>query len=367
MDAMLDPTTLQTLWFALIAFFFVGYFMLEGFDFGVQMNVLALGRGDSERRSTIIKTIAPVWDGNQVWLLVGGASIFAAFPEWYATLFSGFYLALLLLLLVLIVRVCAFKYRAKHDTPTWTKTWDWIHILSGFLPALLWGVAFANIVRGVAIDGNSWVTTSLLGLLNPFGLLGGIVFVLLFWLHGTLYLTVRTVGELREDANRLAGILILPTIVAGAAFLIWYQLAYSHSALTWVPLLIAALALVAVLVLNRMRREGAAFTASMVAILGAGATLFGGLFPYVLPATNDAANSLTVAGASSSEHTLLVMTIAVVVFMPIVLAYEIWSFWVFRHRIAGPDDPQPPGLVERARGAYREAFDQDGGRRHAES
>lgn len=364
---MIDPTLLQTLWFALIAFFFLGYFLLEGFDFGVEMNVLALGKGDTERRGTIISTIAPIWDGNQVWVIVAGASIFAAFPEWYASLFSGFYLALLLLLVMLIVRVCAFKYRAKHDSPTWTRTWDWIHILSGFLPALLWGVAFANIVKGVAIDPNSWVTTSLLGLLNPFGLLGGVVFVLLFWLHGTLYLTLRTVGELRAGANRLAGILVWPTIIAGAVFLIWYQLAYSNSALTWLPLLVAAVALVAVAVLNRMRREGAAFMASLTAIGGAGVTLFGGLFPYVLPATNDAANSLTVAGASSSEHTLLVMTIAVVVFMPIVLAYQFWAIRVFRHRIGSEDDPQPPSLTERARDAYREAFDQDAPRPRAES
>lgn len=363
---VIDPTFLQTLWFTLIAFFFAGYFLLEGFDFGVEMNVLALGKGDSERRSTIIKTIAPVWDGNQVWLLVAGASIFAAFPEWYATLFSGFYLALLLLLLLLIVRVCAFKYRAKHDSPTWTKTWDWIHVASGFLPALLWGVAFANIVKGVAIDDSSWVTTSLLGLLNPFGLLGGVVFVLLFWLHGTLYLAIRTVGDLRADANRLAGILVIPTIVAGAAFLIWYQLAYSHSALTWIPLLLAAVALVAVLLLNRMGKEGPAFGASMAAIGGAGVTLFGGLYPYVLPASNDAANSLTVANASSSEHTLMVMTIAVVVFMPIVLAYQAWAYRVFRHRVTGEQE-LPPSLMDRARGAYREAFDQDGGSARAGS
>src|SRR5699024_3330156 len=171
-----------------------------------------------------LKTIGPVWDGNEVFLITGGALLFAAFPEWYATLFSGFYLALLLLLLVLIVRVCAFKWRGKVDSLRWRRGWDVVHVLSGFAPALLWGIAFGNIVAGVEIDGNRWVTTSLLELLNPFALLSGVVFVLLFWLHGSLYLALKVDGPLRQAANRLAGILVWPTIVAGAAFLLWFQL-----------------------------------------------------------------------------------------------------------------------------------------------
>lgn len=359
MDAMLEPTVLQALWFAIIAFFFLGYFVLEGFDFGVQMNVAAFWRRGPAKRGTILQTIGPVWDGNEVWLITGGALLFAAFPEWYATLFSGFYLALLLLLLVLIVRVCAFKWRDKVDNPTWTTVWDVIHVIGGFVPALLWGVAFGNIVAGVEIDANRWVTTDFLGLLNPFALLGGLVFVLLFWLHGTLYLTRKIDGELREAANRLAGILVWPTIIAGAAFLLWYQLAHSNTALTWIPLLIAAVALVAVIPLNRTRREGGAFAATTTAIAGAAITLFGGLFPYVLPATNDPAHSLTVADASSTEHTLTVMLIALLVLMPIVIAYTIWTYRVFRHRITDEDAP-PPGaeLLERAKQEYRQTFGQ---------
>lgn len=356
----MEPTTLQTVWFFLIAVLFAGYFVLEGFDFGVEMNVLALGRGDTERRGTILRTIGPIWDGNQVWLLVGGASIFAAFPEWYGTLFSGFYLALLVLLVLLIVRVCAFKYRSKSDHPSWVRAWDTVHVLAGFLPPLLWGVAFANIVRGVDIDSTKYVTTSLLGLLNPFGLLGGVTFVLLFWLHGTAYLALKTVGDLRRDANRLVGILAIPTIVAGAAFLLWNQLAHSGSALTWIPLLLAALALIAALVANRLGREGLTFTATALAIVMAGVQMFGGLFPDVMPARNVAEHSLTVANASSSPHTLTVMLIAVCVFMPIVLAYQIWAYWVFRAR-AGSDaeTQQPRTLSERARAGYRAAFEQD--------
>lgn len=357
MDPVITPTALQTLWFVLIAVLFLGYFVLEGFDFGVEMNLAALGKGDTERRRTMLRTIGPVWDGNEVWLLVGGGAMFAAFPEWYATLFSGFYLALLLILLALIVRVCAFKYRDKHDTPLWKGTWDTLHVISGFLPALLWGVAFSNIAAGVAIDQHRWITTDLLGLLNPFALLGGIVFVLLFWLHGTLYLTLRTDGELRADANRLAGKIIYPTIIGGAVYLIWAQVAYSHTLLSWIPLVIAALALVAVIPLNRMGREGLAFGMTSLAIGAATVQLFAGLFPYVLPASNNVANSLTVANASSSEHTLLVMTIATVILLPIVLAYQVWTYWVFRHRVTGDDAPMPGSrLMQKAKKGYREAF-----------
>lgn len=360
MDAMLDPTALQTLWFGLIAFFFLAYFVLEGFDFGVQMNVATFWRRGSRTRGTVLETVGPVWDGNEVFLITGGALLFAAFPEWYATLFSGFYLALLLLLLVLIVRVCAFKWRSKVDSERWRTSWDIVHVIGGFAPALLWGVAFGNIVAGVGIDENHWVTTSLLGLLNPFALLGGVVFVLLFWLHGTLYLTLKVTGTLREDANRLAGILVWPTILAGAAFLLWFQLAHSHAGWTWIPVVLAALALVAVVPLNRLRREGLAFTATTTAISGAVVTLFGGLFPYVLPSTGDPANSLTVANASSTEHTLTVMLVALCILLPLVLAYTAWAYRVFRHRISDEDTPMPGSeLLEKAKKGYREAFEQE--------
>jgi cytochrome d ubiquinol oxidase subunit II len=359
MDAMLDPTGLQTLWFAIIAFFFLGYFVLEGFDFGVQMNVAAFWRRGSGTRGTILRTVGPVWDGNEVWVITGGALMFAAFPEWYATLFSGFYLALLLLLLVLIVRVCAFKWREKVDSERWRTGWDVVHVIGGFAPALLWGVAFSNIVAGVAIDTNHWVTTSLLGLLNPFALLGGLVFVLLFWLHGTLYLTLKIEGPLREDAHRLARVLVWPTIVAGAVYLVWFQLAHSNTWLTLIPVAIAAVALVAVVPLGRARREGLAFIATTTAITAATVSLFGGLFPYVMPASNDPANSLTVANASSTEHTLTVMLIALAILLPIIIAYTIWTYRVFRHRITDEDSPAPgAGLVEKAKQGYRDAFEQ---------
>ncbi|WP_157975742.1 cytochrome d ubiquinol oxidase subunit II [Brachybacterium sp. YJGR34] len=360
MDAMLDPTVLQTLWFSLIAFFFLGYFVLEGFDFGVQMNVAAFWKRGSGTRGTILRTIGPVWDGNEVWVITGGALLFAAFPEWYATLFSGFYLALLLLLLVLIVRVCAFKWRDKVDSKRWRTSWDVVHVIGGFAPALLWGVAFGNIVAGVEIDENRWVTTTLLELLNPFALLSGVVFVLLFWLHGTLYLTLKVDGPLRADARRLAGVLAWPTILAGAAFLLWFQIAHSNTWLTLIPIAVAAVALIAVVPLNRMRREGWAFGATTAAIAGASIALFGGLFPYVLPATNDPALSLTVQNASSSAHTLTIMLVALAILLPIVIAYTIWTYLVFRHRITDEDAPAPGSeLLDKAKKGYREAFEQE--------
>ncbi|MFC7458250.1 cytochrome d ubiquinol oxidase subunit II [Brachybacterium sp. GCM10030267] len=362
MDVTLAPTALQTLWFCLIAFFFLGYFVLEGFDFGVQMNVATFWRRGAGTRGTILKTVGPVWDGNEVWLITGGALIFAAFPEWYATLFSGFYLALLALLLVLIARVCAFKWRDKADGAAWKRSWDLVHVIGGFAPALLWGIAFGNIVAGVAIDENSWMTTSLLGLLNPFALLGGLVFVLLFWLHGTLYLALKVEGRLREDANHLAGLLVWPTILAAAVFLLWFQLAHSNTAVTWISLALAAAALLAVVPLNRARRERLAFAATTTAIALATISLFAGLFPYVLPSTGDPANALTVANASSSAHSLTVMLVALAVLLPVVIAYTIWTYRVFRHRLSDEDGPAPgTELLEKAARRYREAFDQDVG------
>lgn len=360
MDAMLEPTWLQTLWFALIAFFFLGYFVLEGFDFGVQMNVATFWRQGSRTRGTILRTIGPVWDGNEVWVITGGALLFAAFPEWYATLFSGFYLALLLLLLVLIVRICAFKWRDKSEDPRWRTTWDVVHVVAGFSPAFLWGVAFANIVAGVGIDENRWVTTDLLGLLNPFALLGGVVFVLLFWLHGTLYLTLKVDGTLRQEARRFAGHLAWPTLAAGAVYLLWFQFAHSNTLWTLVPLAIAAAALLAVAPLNRMGREGLAFGATTTAVAAATITLFAGLFPYVLPASNAPANSLTIANASSTAHTLTVMLVAVVILLPVVIAYTAWTYRVFRHRVADEGAPAPgEHLVAKMKQGYRDAFEMD--------
>lgn len=333
---------LTTVWFVLIAVLWIGYFALEGFDFGVGMLLPVLARDERERR-VMINTIGPVWDGNEVWVLVAGGATFAAFPEWYATLFSGFYLPLLLILLGLIVRGLAFEYRHQRPEAAWRGRWDAALIVGSFLPALLWGVAFANIVRGVPIDADKEFTGSLLTLLNPFGLLGGVVTLLLFLTHGAMFLALKTDGEIRYRARALAVRLGLAAAVAAVIFLVWTQ-AMTGTAGSAVLFVAAAACLVAGLVAVRAGREGWAFTGTFATIALAVAGLFVALFPDVLPSTTDPAFSLTTTNAAATSYTLTIMSWVALVFTPLVLAYQAWSYWVFRKRIAVhhiPADPEP--------------------------
>jgi cytochrome d ubiquinol oxidase subunit II len=329
---------LTTVWFALIAVLWIGYFTLEGFDFGVGMLLPVLGRTDTERR-VLINTIGPVWDGNEVWVLVAGGATFAAFPEWYATLFSGFYLPLLLILLALIVRGLAFEYRHKREERSWQARWDLAIIVGSFVPAFLWGVAFANIVRGVPIDADKEFTGTLLTLLNPFGLLGGLVTLLLFLTHGAIFISLKTLGDVRERARGLAVKVGAAAAVAAVAFLAWTQ-SLTGTPGSAVAFVLAALALVGGLLAALRGREGWAFTGTFVAIGAAVAGLFIGLFPDVMPSSTDAAYSLTTTNASATAYTLEVMTWVAVVFTPIVLGYQAWSYWVFRKRIGTHHIPQ---------------------------
>ncbi|MFI5959498.1 cytochrome d ubiquinol oxidase subunit II [Cryptosporangium sp. NPDC051539] len=328
---------LTTVWFLLIAVLWIGYFFLEGFDFGVGMLLPILGRDDAERR-VLINTIGPVWDGNEVWLLVAGGATFAAFPEWYATLFSGFYLPLLLVLVALIVRGVAFEYRGKRDSAAWKRGWDLCLTVGSFVPALLWGVAFANIVRGVPLDSGHEYTGNLFTLLNPYGLLGGVTTLLLFAFHGAVFLSLKTHGEIRHRARALAVRIAVPTIVVAAVFLLWTQLAHGKP-VTWVTVLLAAVALISAAVLARRGREGWAFLATGATILLAVASLFTALFPDVMPSTTTAANSLTTTNASSTPYTLTIMTWVAGIVTPVVLCYQAWSYWVFRKRIGTSDIP----------------------------
>lgn len=234
---------LTTVWFALIAVLWIGYFVLEGFDFGVGMLLRVVGKTDAERRA-ILTTLGPLWDGNEVWVLVAGGATFAAFPEWYATLFSGFYLPLLLILVALIVRGVAFEYRSKHGDTKWRGRWDLAITISSAIPALLWGVAFANIVRGVPLtesaSGAIEYSGGFFNLLNPFALLGGVVTLTLFLTHGAVFLALKTDGEIRARANAIAAKTGLVAAVAAVAFLLWAQLAYSTKTWTWIPVLLAA-------------------------------------------------------------------------------------------------------------------------------
>ena len=338
---------LQEVWFVLIAVLFTGYFVLEGFDFGVGMLMPVLGRGRTEtadtRRRVLLNTIGPVWDGNEVWLLTAGGAMFAAFPEWYATLFSGFYLPLLLILLGLIVRVVAIEYRGKIDDPTWRRRCDWGIVFGSWVPAVLWGVAFANIVRGVAIDENKQYIGGFFDLLNPYALLGGATTALVFALHGAVFIALKSADEVREDAVKLAARLAVPAVVVAGAFVVWTQLAYGKT-WTWLVVGAAAAALLAVVALTRAEREGWAFVFTTVAIVGTVVLLFGSLFPNVMPSTLGDSLSLTIENASSSPYTLKVMTWAAVIVTPVVLIYQGWTYWVFRQRISTKHIPKSIGL-----------------------
>jgi cytochrome bd ubiquinol oxidase subunit II len=322
---------LTTIWFGLIAILWAGYFLLEGFDFGVGMLLPVLARGNRERR-LLINTIGPVWDGNEVWLLVAGGATFAAFPEWYATLFSGFYLPLLIILVALILRGVAFEYRGKKDDPVWRRRWDLCIIGGSLVPGLLWGVAFGNIVRGVKIDAHHEYVGGFFDLLNPYALLGGLTTLTLFLLHGAVFLALKTDGDMRLRAGRLAARLAPAAIVVAGTFLLWTAVTH-HDAIGSVLSLAAALALVAGTFAIFVRREGWAFLATGFTVVLAVFALFVTLFPDVMPSTLAAANSLTVHNASSTPYTLKVMTWVAVAFTPVVLAYQGWTYWIFRKRL----------------------------------
>ncbi len=326
---------LATFWFILIAILWSGYFVLEGFDFGVGILLPFLGRDDTERR-VLVNTIGPVWDGNEVWLLTAGGATFAAFPLWYASMFSGFYLALLLILVALIVRGVCFEFRSKVDSPRWRANWDRAIFAGSALPALLWGVAFANIVRGVPLNVQHVYTGNLLTLLNWYGLLGGLVTLGLFTLHGAIFLGLRTTGELRQRARRAATRTALAAVPLAAVFLAVTQAGHGRPA-TDVTAAVAAVALIGGAVAALRGREGWAFTGTALTLVLAVATLFGDLWPDVLPSSTSAAYSLTVNNASSAHYTLVVMSWVAVIFTPVVLAYQGWTYWVFRKRLTRSD------------------------------
>ncbi|MGD0699654.1 MAG: cytochrome d ubiquinol oxidase subunit II [Trebonia sp.] len=339
---------LSDLWFIAIAVLWAGYFILEGFDFGVGILLPFLSRhGDDVDRRVMINTIGPVWDGNEVWLLTAGGATFAAFPAWYAAMFSAFYLPLLLVVVALIIRGVAFEYRGKRDHPRWRAGWDAAIFLGSLVPALLWGVAFGNVLRGLPLNAQQHFTGNFFTFLNPYALLGGVTFVALFTLHGALFLALKTGGELRVRAQRTAAAMGVVAIIAGAGFLAWTGASYRAGTTTGegiasvILAALAAVALIAAAGANWVRREGLAFAANAVAIAAATATLFTALYPNVLPSTTSAAYSLTVANAASQANTLMIMTVVALIFLPLVLLYQGWSYWVFRKRVIGPPQPAP--------------------------
>jgi len=327
---------LQTLWFILIAVLWIGFFFLEGFDFGVGMLLPFLGKNDVERRA-IINSIGSVWDGNEVWLLTAGGATFAAFPQWYATMFSGFYLALFLLLVGLIIRGISFEYRSKDPNPKWRHTFDWMIAVGSFLPSLLLGTAFANLVRGVPINQNMTYTGNLFTLLNPYGLIGGLTMVSVFLLHGSNFLTLKLDGDLRERARSASRKIYW---VAAAAVVLLAITTYIFTDISTkiginpgvMPIASVVVLLITIYFINQ-KMEGWAFVSTGLHIVLTQIAFFTLMFPRVMISSTNPDWSLTIYNASSSQYTLSVMSIIALIFVPIVLIYQGWSYYMFRKRI----------------------------------
>lgn len=325
---------LALLWFIAIAVLWTGYFFLEGFDFGVGVLLPFTGARNSVDRRVAINSIGPVWSANEVWLLTAVGAMFAAFPAWYASMLSGFYLPVFVILIALIARGVAFKYRSNRDSDRWREWWDLAIFWGSVVPAFLWGVLFANLVQGVAMDADHIVTAGLFDLFTPYALLGGLTTLSLFTLHGAVFLTLKTDGPVRVRSRTAALGSAAVAVPAATAFLGWTQAVHGQD-WTLVSAAAAVAALASGVALVWRGREGRSFTATAIAVLGLTVTVFGALYPNVLPSTTDPAYSLTIANASSAEYTLTVMSWLALVALPVVLGYQAWSYWVFRQRISG--------------------------------
>lgn len=337
---------LEILWFFIVGVFLIGYFVLDGFDFGVGMSLPFISKDDTDRR-VMINTIGPVWDLNETWLIVAGASLFAAFPEWYATMFSGLYLPLLLILVALILRGVSFEYRHQGKSVQWRKTFDRFIIFGSFLPPFLWGTAFANLLQGLPIEpleGGGWIYTgTTFTLLNPYGLLGGTVVMLLTFLHGVIFLTLKTDGRLHARAKQLAVTVGVMATIASAVFLGWtliMQTGHEHYTTILVLAIVAAVTLVGAIVLNIRGKEGWAFTSNTVTIATALLLIFVALFPNIMISSIDPEFSMSIYGAASSQKTLELMTWLAGLTMPLVFAYQGWTYWVFKKRVTRASIPQ---------------------------
>ena len=342
---------LQELWFFLIAALFLGFLVLEGFDFGVGMLMAPLGaagEGDSEtRRRAVLNTIGPVWDANEVWLITAGAAMFAAFPNWYATVFSALYLPLLAILFAMILRIVGIEWRGKVDDTRWRAWADAAIAIGSWLPAILWGVAFAILVRGLPIDAEHRVHLSITDVLNAYTLLGGLATASLFLFYGAVFIALKTAGPVRADAFRFAKVLALPVIVLAGGFGLWTQLAYGKG-WTWLALGVAVVALLtAVALMFSGRREGWAFVCTMVVVAAVAVLLFGSMYPNLLPSTLNPEWSVTIYNGSSTPYTLKIMTWASLTLLPLVMLYQGWTYWVFRRRISAEAIPPSIGLSRR--------------------
>ncbi|MFD0868509.1 cytochrome d ubiquinol oxidase subunit II [Paenibacillus residui] len=328
--------SLNELWFILVAVLFIGFFFLEGFDFGVGLSTKLLARTDGERR-VLINSIGPFWDANEVWLLTAGGAMFAAFPHWYATLFSGFYMPLVVVLLALIGRGVAFEFRGKVDGVRWKKTWDLVIFLGSLLPPFLFGVVFASLLKGLPIDQNMEMNAGWLDMVNGYTVTGGITVVMLCLVHGLMFTTLRTMGELQERARRMARSLLLP--LAGLLLVFgfmtyWMTDIFAVRGGILIPLaVVGVLAFVLAGYFISKRRDGWAFGMTGTVIVLSVASVFIGLFPRVMISSLDSAFNLTIHNAASGAYSLKIMTIVAVTLLPFVLGYQIWSYFVFHKRL----------------------------------
>ena len=329
---------LSVLWFVLVTVLFIGFFFLEGFDYGVGILLPVLGKNDTERR-VLINTIGPVWDGNEVWMITAGGAMFAAFPHVYATMFSGFYLALFLMLMALIVRGVAFEFRSKDENPAWRTTWDWLIFFGSAIPALLWGVAVANLIKGVPINANMQYAGTFFDLLSPYTLVGGLAFLLVFIFHGAMYLTLKTTGEMVERARKAA---VRSGVPAAAVCLMLVGMTYTNTDLfastgAGITLWGAVVLFVGAYAAVYGKRYGLGFTLSSLTIAFTTIAFFWGLFPRLMVSSLNPAWSLTITNASSSQYTLQIMTVAALALVPVVLVYQGWVYWTFRKRVTAKD------------------------------
>lgn len=332
---------LNTLWFVLIAVLYIGYSVLEGFDFGVGILLPFLGKSDRERR-ILMNTIGPHWDGNEVWLITAGGATFAAFPGWYATLFSGYYLALLIILLALILRGVAIEFRSLDENPLWRRLWDWAFFAGSLLPALLWGVAFSSFVQGVPITAEQLFSGNVFDIITPYTLLGGLVSLIGFITHGAIFLALKTEDPLQEQARKVAFWAWVPAAVVLATFTIstYFNTDIIESlGINPGPIPIGAvLAFLAAGYFIRQKRDGWAFAMTAATIVLAVTTIFLTLYPRVLVSSIDPSYSLTIYNTASGAVTLRTMTIVALIFTPVVLLYQGWNYWVFRKRVTSKSE-----------------------------
>jgi cytochrome d ubiquinol oxidase subunit II len=332
--------SLVPFWFILITVLWTGFFILEGFDFGVGMLHGAVGRSDAERRAAI-NTIGPLWDGNEVWLIVAGAAMFAAFPGWYATMFSAFNLALVLLLAALIARGLSFEYRGKRDSPHWRRTWDWLLTVSSVLAPLIIGIALGDLLQGLPINSAQNYTGSFWDLFQPYGVFTGVTLTLICALHGATFLSLKTTGDMHERSRRLARRIAPVTTVVVIGFAIWTHVAHSDTFFLNPVELLAILAVLAAFWLVYEQRDGFGFAATTVTMASAIVAIFTGLYPNVMVSSTSAANNLTAYNTASPAYPLKIMSVVAIILLPVVLIYQAWTYYVFRRRVSATEFEQP--------------------------